>query len=272
MPITALPHRSLIRLSGPDRVEFLQGLVSNDVRKAEAGTPIWAAFLTPQGKFLHDLFITADGDSLLLECETERRDDLLTRLKRFKLRSNVTLEPEDTLSVFVSWDGAAPDGTHVFADPRLDTAGHRVWTTDIEPTASLDDYDTHRIAHGLPDGSRDIQVEKAILLENGFEELHGVDYEKGCYMGQELTARTHYRALIKKRLLPIAFDGPSPSPGAEITQDGKVVGEVKSGVDGQALALMRLAALETEGLLETGARLVTVQVPGWVKLPEKEDA
>ena len=272
MPVAALPHRALIRLSGADRVAYLQGLISNDVQKAEDGTPIWAAFLTPQGKFLHDMFVAKDGDSLLLECERERRDDLLTRLKRFKLRSDVALEPDDTLRVFASWGGTQAEGSHAFEDPRLPEMGQRIWTGTFDTDSDLAAYDTHRIALSVPDGSRDIQVEKAILLENGFEELNGVDYEKGCYMGQELTARTHYRALIKKRLLPITFEGPTPSPGTDISQDGKNVGEVKSGVPGAALALMRLTALDGGAPITAGGTEVTVRIPSWVELPEKEDA
>ena len=120
---------------------------------------------------------------------------------------------------------------------------------------------------GVPDGSRDLQVEKAILLENGFDELHGIDWDKGCYMGQELTARTRYRGLIKKRLLPVRFDGPTPAPGSQVTCEGKDAGTLCSSIGDRGLALLRLERLD--GPLLAGGTLLKPEPPDWIKLPER---
>ena len=141
------------------------------------------------------------------------------------------------------------NGGVMYVDPRLAAAGRRwaltreaagrVWAT--VPQGSPQDYDAHRMSLGLPDGSRDMEVEQALLLENGFDELHGVDYQKGCYIGQELTARTHFRALIKKRLLPVKVNGMAPPPGSALTTlDGADAGEMRSAIGDWGLALIRL--------------------------------
>lgn len=286
---TALPHRALVAIGGDDRAGFLQGMISNDMRHVEAGQAMWAAFLTAQGKFLHEFFVVPHRDVILLECERARRDDLITRLARYKLRAKVTLAPLDTLEVGVAWgDGAAAalevteslgtvkergDGV-VYTDPRLPGAGVRFALTPAQAVALPMDraapeaYDAHRIALGLPDGSRDMEVEKALLLENGFEELHGVDFEKGCYIGQELTARTHYRALIKKRLMPVTIDGATPAPGEALTVDGRDAGEMKSIAGARGLALVRLDAWKGGGNLTAGAARITPVKPDWMQLPQ----
>jgi folate-binding protein YgfZ len=126
-------------------------------------------------------------------------------------------------------------------------------------------YDALRLSLGVPDGSRDLPVEKALLLESGFDELHGVDWDKGCYMGQELTARTKYRGLVKRRLFPVKVNGPLPAPGTAIQRDGQEVGEIRSGSGDRALAMLRLDARDG-ALTAEGARIVP-EVPGWMRLP-----
>lgn len=291
-----LENRSVFTVSGPDAAEFLQGLVSNDVTKVSERRAIWAAFLTPQGKFLHEFMIAALGPDFVLDCERDRRDDLIRRLSRYRLRSNVEVSPRDDLSVATAWGddaaesfgldaepGAAlPKGsTAVFVDPRLAAAGLRMIgpARDLESlaqsagceAASPVAYDTHRLALGLPDGSRDMEVEKALLLENGFAELNGVDFDKGCYIGQELTARTHYRALIKKRLLPVTIEGDAPGPGTGLSVDGADAGEMKSSADNQGLALVRLATWQSteDGVLTADAAKVTPSLPSWIKLQDR---
>ncbi len=120
----------------------------------------------------------------------------------------------------------------------------------------------------MPDGSRDLQVEKALLLENGFDELNGVDWKKGCYMGQELTARTKYRALIKKRLFPVRVEGALPEPGTPVHRDGEEVGELRSGTGDRALAMLRLDAARGGGALTAGDARIVPEIPGWMQLPE----
>lgn len=287
---TTLPHRALVAVGGEDRIAFLQGMISNDMRHVEAGQAMWAAFLTPQGKFLHEFFVVPHRDLVLLECERARRDDLVTRLSRFKLRAKVTLAPLDTLEVGAAWGDEATaaletaeqpgtvaergDGV-LYTDPRLLGAGVRFalrpeQVRDLAMTAAAPEaYDGHRIPLGLPDGSRDMEVDKALLLENGFEELRGVDFKKGCYIGQELTARTHYRALIKKRLMPVTIDGATPPPGEALMLDGKDAGEMKSAAGGQGLALIRLDAWKSGGRLTAGDARITPVKPEWMQLPNE---
>jgi len=132
------------------------------------------------------------------------------------------------------------------------------------------DYDALRLAQGVPDGSRDLPVEKALLLESGFDELNGIDWKKGCYMGQELTARTKYRGLVRKRLFPVRLDGPLPAPGTPVERDGQEVGEIRSGLGDRALAMLRLDGLQGDGLMAAGTRIVP-EMPTWMRLPEAKD-
>ena len=168
-----------------------------------------------------------------------------------------------------------------FADPRLPGLGVRVLTEAGEAAAILGshgfvpampaDYDALRLALGVPDGSRDLPVEKALLLESGFDELNGIDWKKGCYMGQELTARTKYRGLVRKRLFPVRLDGPLPAPGTPVERDGQEVGEIRSGLGDRALAMLRLdsveASMKGDGLTAAGTRILP-EVPAWMRLPE----
>lgn len=287
-----LPDRGILAISGPDARAFLQGLVSNDVEKVDERHAVWAAFLTPQGKYLHDFFLAQDADgTLLLEGERGRLDDLRKRLTLYKLRSKAEIadRSDDFLVAAVfgvdagaalgldgSDAGTATDfaGGIAFVDPRLAEAGTRaVLPTENGRQALLDaglaeagrdTYDRHRLVLGLPDGSRDLVAEKSILLESGFDELHGVDWNKGCYLGQELTARTKYRGLVKKRLVPVAIDGTAPEPGTDVIADGKAVGEMRSAAGGVGLALLRLDALADEaGELVAGGARLTPRKPAW---------
>ena len=280
-----LPHRSVISVAGADRVEFLQGLISNDTRKVAPGCAIWAALLTPQGRFLNDMFVVdAGGDTFFLETERERAPALAKKLKMYTLRSKVTVEDLGaSLEVAAVFGDEASKalgiGKASFIDPRLKTLGVRV----IAPTgqaaallaargfdeAPLSTYDALRLPLGVPDGSRDLQVEKALLLENGFDELNGVDWKKGCYMGQELTARTKYRALIKKRLFPVRVEGVLPEPGTPVHRDGEEVGELRSGTGDRALAMLRLDAARGNGsVLTAGDARIVPETPPWMRLPD----
>ncbi len=265
--IAALPARAVIAITGQDRVDFLQGLVSNDVATAAPGRAVWAALLTPQGKWLADFFILSDGERLLLDCERTQLPMLQQRLSRYRLRSRVALNETDLL-VYVAWDGD-PDVTGIVAhDPRLPEAGWRVLAIDpIAANASQDDWDQYRLGLGLPDGSRDMESEKSVLLEAGFDELNGVSWTKGCYMGQELTARTKYRGLLKRRLVPVRIDGQTPPPGAPLLRDGREVGTMRSASGPLGMAVVRLEALKSA--LTSDKTTVTPLVPGWMRLGQQ---
>ncbi|RDD61480.1 YgfZ/GcvT domain-containing protein [Ferruginivarius sediminum] len=287
-----LAHRGVLRVTGADARSFLQGIVSNDVMQVGAERAIWSAFLTPQGRFLHEFFLAEGPDgNLWLDCEAERREHLRKRLSIYKLRAQADiLDANEELAVAAligeralglldlpALEGyARPFGAGVaFTDPRLGPLGARA----ILPRASMEetlseagfalgevaDYDRHRLSLGVPEGSGDLEVERATLMESGFDELHGVSWEKGCYLGQELTARMKYRGLSKKRLVPVEIEGPAPEPGTDIRRDGKPAGTLRSAVDGVGLALIRLDQLDgaEAGAFEAGEARLTARKPDW---------
>lgn len=275
MPLSScvLPARGVLKITGNDRLSFLQGLISNDINKVTDEQAIYSAFLTPQGKFICDFFIIGCGDGLLVDMAEDALPAFKKKLTMFKLRADVAITDVsadyDVQVAFGANDELTQAG--VFADPRLKEAGYRAILpagTKIENTESVDvsAYETHRITLGLPDGARDMTPEKSILLENGFDELNGVDWKKGCYMGQELTARTKYRALIKKRLFPVTFEEAAPESGTAILAGDKTVGEVHSSQGTKALATLKLDALE-EPLSANGLPL-SVNKPDWMVIPE----
>jgi folate-binding protein YgfZ len=261
--ITALPMRAVLAVTGEDRVGFLQGLVSNDVAEAAPGRAIWAALLNPQGKWVADFFILSDGERLLLDCERAQFAMLQQRLSRYRLRSRVILN-DANLRVYAAWDGDPEETAIAARDPRLPEAGWRLLSEEpLHANAAEADWDMHRLALGLPDGSRDMEAEKSILLEAGFDELNGVSWSKGCYMGQELTARTKYRGLVKRRLVPVMIDGMAPPPGTPLLRDGREVGIMRSATGRHGMALVRLEALESE-LTSAEATVIPV-VPEWMR-------
>jgi len=270
--------RAVLRISGADRIEFLQGVVSNDVAKAGNDRGVWAAFLTPQGKYLHDFFLAAEGGSILLDCERARADDLRKRLRRYTLRSDARVEAADDLVVALTAAEPVPtpDGAVCFPDPRHPDAGRRLIgergaaeralaAAGLTPADPLD-WDRRRLALGLPDGSRDLEVERSTLAEANADLLGGIDWEKGCWMGQEVTARMHYRGLAKRRLTPMRADGPVPPRGAAVERDGKPVGECRSSAGGLVMALVRTDAIdEAETGLRSGETRLHPAPPEWLK-------
>lgn len=289
-----LEDRGILAVSGPDRRPFLQGLVSNDVDKVSPTAARYAAFLTAQGKYLHDFIMVEAGESIWLDAEAARLGDLKRRLSMYRLRARVSLDERSDLAVAAifgageaailglpSEPGAArPLGSGVaFVDPRLALLGARAILPRENARAVLADagiaetgfdiYDRLRLSLGIPDGSRDLVLEKSILLESGFDELNGVDWEKGCYIGQELTARTKYRGLVKKRLTPVRIEGPAPPPGAAVTADGREIGEMRSSRDGLGLALLRIEPVREGKMLAAGESILVPVRPAWMR-PENE--
>ncbi len=265
-----LDGRGLVAVSGPDARPFLQGLISQDVDLVGAERAAYGALLTAQGRFLHDFLIVELDGALVLDCEAARAQDLMRRLARYKLRSKVELAlVGERHQVAAMWGegtaaalglpsaaGAATAfaGGLAFADPRLAALGARAILPAGGAAAALTAagfapadfaaYDAHRLALAVPDGSRDMQPEKSLLLESNLDALNAISWDKGCYVGQELTARTRYRKLVKRRLTPVEIDGPTPAPGTPVVSGGNEIGTVHSAVDGRGLAVIRLAALE----------------------------
>jgi folate-binding protein YgfZ len=266
--IATLEHRRVIAVEGEDRVSFLQGLVSQDMERAAPGNAVWTALLTPQGKWLAEFFVFSDASRLLLDVEAAQQEMITTRLSRFRLRARVAMTATPFV-VQVAWDGPAPavPAGLIAADPRLDAAGWRILSDPpLAETAKVAEWDAHRILLGLPDGSRDLESEKTVLLEAGFDELNGISWTKGCYMGQELTARTRYRGLLKRRLVPVTIAGPVPEPGTAVMSDNRDVGTMRSAAGGHGLAVLRLDVLN-RAALTCGDATLTPQVPVWMRLP-----
>jgi folate-binding protein YgfZ len=286
-----LDDRGVLAVSGPDRRPFLQGLVSNDVDKVSPTASRYAALLTAQGKYLHDFIMVETGESIWLDAEAARLGDLKRRLSMYRLRARVSLDERSDLAVAAifgageaaifglpSEPGAArPFGTGVvFIDPRLASLGARAILPRENARAALanagiaetgfDIYDRLRLSLGIPDGSRDLVLEKSILLESGFDELNGVDWQKGCYIGQELTARTKYRGLVKRRLTPVRIEGPVPPPGVAVTADGREIGEMRSSRDGCGLALLRIEPVREGKMLVAGETILVPVTPAWMRL------
>ncbi|MEE9249706.1 MAG: folate-binding protein [Alphaproteobacteria bacterium] len=289
-----LADRGVLIVSGADARGFLQGLISNDINKVGPDRAIYAAFLTPQGKYLHDFFIAQIGDSLMIDCEGARLDDLVRRLGFFRLRAEVSLDDASQRWTVLALlgDGARDSqslrgqegrggpfaGGICFVDARYAGVGARALLPKeggVEALksaalrqATAEDYERLRLSYGLPDGSRDLAIEKSLLLENGFEELNGLDWDKGCYVGQELTARTRYRGLVRKCLLPVTVEGPLPESGTRIMLGEREAGEMRSGLDKMGLAMLRLEMVEKaekEGtpLTAKDAKL-TAHRPAWM--------
>jgi tRNA-modifying protein YgfZ len=286
-----LEDRGILAVSGADHRIFLQGLVSNDVDKVGSAQACYAALLTAQGKYLHDFMMIESGGEIWLETEARRLSDLKRRLSIYRLRAKAALEerPELVVAAVFGEGARAPMGLSekpgaarpfasgvAFVDPRLAALGVRCLLprTDIRRAlegrglteAGFGAYDRLRLELGIPDGGRDLVPEKSILLEAGFDELNGVDWQKGCYIGQELTARTKYRGLIKKRLMPVEIDGPAPAPGTIVTVDGREVGEMRSSRDGIGLALLRIEPVAEGKHLKAGETTIVASKPGWMRL------
>lgn len=219
--------RQIIRLTGEDRVPFLQGMVTNDVARA----PCWAAMLTPQGKYLADFLIVPDGDALLIDVDARLADDLMRRLSMYKLRSRVMLEASDM--PVARGTGPAPQGA--INDPRHPALGWRLYGQAGDDGS---DWDAIRVAHAIPETLTELIPNETYILETGFERLHGVDFRKGCYVGQEVTARMKHKTELRKGLAVLRIDGAAPI-GTPITADGREVGTLFTQSGGQALAHVR---------------------------------
>ncbi|MEN3974071.1 folate-binding protein [Emcibacter sp. SYSU 3D8] len=269
-----LEERGILAIGGSQRREFLQGLISNDVEQVGPSGAVYAALLTPQGKFLFEFFIAELGDVLLLDTDRDRLPDLQRRLMMYKLRSDAAIADRSAdFAVYAllgpvegigGTPGAAPDvdGGVIFADPRSARLGARA----VLPRAGAADalegmgfapapfvaYEALRVAVGAADARRDLEVDKTLLLEANFDTFNGVSFSKGCYVGQELTARTKYRGNVRRRLYPVLFEG-AAAPGAEVLLGDKPAGQVRSVAGNRGIALLRIE--DVDQAREQGASL-----------------
>ncbi|MCB1341712.1 MAG: folate-binding protein YgfZ [Pseudooceanicola sp.] len=225
-----MPDRRILRLSGTDTEDFLQGLVTNDLRRLADGL-VYAALLTPQGKYLADFFLLRDGDGVLLDVAEPLADDLLRRLTMYKLRADVRIEA--TALGVSRGTGAAPAGA--LADPRHPALGWRLYGEASGDDGS--DWDAIRVEHLIPESGVELTPD-TFILETGFEALHGVDFRKGCYVGQEVTARMKHKTELRKGLRRVRVVGEA-GPGDEIVADGKAAGTLLTRFGDRAIAYLR---------------------------------
>jgi folate-binding protein YgfZ len=261
-PVARLESRALIAVGGADWRAFLQGLLTQDVETLAPGEARFAALLTPQGRLLHDLFLVGRDGGCWLDCQAASRAALLQRLTVYRLRAKVTLAA-DEIPVLAAWD-ARPAGDGWFADPRLPELGWRGYGAAAAATATEAEYERRRLDVGVP-GAPDWGEDRAYPLEADFDVLNGVDFKKGCFVGQETTSRMKRRGSIKSRMLPIDFDGAAPAIGAEILAGTLRAGEVLSGAGGRAMALVRLDRIEGAALTVDG-RACRVVMPVWMAI------
>lgn len=261
-----LKNRSAIKLTGPDAKNLLQGLITNDIKNLDSDNPLYAGLLSPQGKYLFDFIVTQHGDDIYLDCERERAPDLWRKLMMYKLRADAEITDEsDSVNIWAIWGDEDITGI-IYQDPRhwkigrraIVKKGHNLIIPDdgTHPCDPLKQgqYDIERITLGIPDGTRDIIADKNFWLECRAEALNGVNFHKGCYIGQEQTARMKHRATLKKSLVPVRIDGGAPEFGTEIqTSEGKKVGDIRSSEGDFAIAYIRVEYSDTPIFAESKA-------------------
>lgn len=291
---STLHDRAVLALEGADAASFLQGLITADIARVTEEHAVLAAFLSPQGKFLADFFILKQGERYLLETERATFDNLLRRLSMYKLRADVQILPQEGWEV-VSLRGdkvweqtglkptpgaveyASADQVFLLTDPRSARMGVRLigradgiarYLTQHPVEASApEEYEYHRLSLGIPEGSKDAVVDRTVALENGYDKLHAVDFTKGCYVGQEVTARSHHLGTLRKRLYQIRSEHPLPPPGSEIHAGERNLGQIRSTCRDVGLAIIRGEEWENarkEGVkASSGGVEIVISPPFW---------
>ncbi len=256
MPIAHLDDRAVLRVAGTDARSFLQGLLTNDLDALTPATPLYAGLLSPQGKALFDMLLFDAGDgAVLIDVAADRAAALAKRLTMYKMRKAVTIEAVD-VGVYARWD----DAHTAASDPRLTALGQRWIGSDVAADSAPDAYDAHRRALGVP-GSTDIGNDELLWLETGADLLNGVSFTKGCYVGQENTARMHHRDKVRRRLLAFGFAGDT---GDGVLRDsaGRQAGTLRTLAHGVAIAHVRVEA--TSGPLGLNGAPLELLHPAWL--------
>jgi hypothetical protein len=288
MQAALLPERGVVKVAGPDARHFLNGIATNDLGNPGPEAARFAALLTPQGKIVVDFITVAaapeDGNGFFLDCPKALAGTLVEKLTFYRLRAKVTIEDlSPALAVMAAWDtqgkSTETDYGLCYADPRLPALGTRIIVppnlaaeTAADLGATLTDaeaYDAHRIALGVPRGGQDFIYLDAFPHEADMDQLAGVDFDKGCYIGQEVVSRVEHRSAARNRVVPVVFDGAAPSPGLEVLAGDKPVGVMGSGSLGRGLALLRLDrvadAQTTTTPLIAGGIALRAEKPVWAK-------
>lgn len=271
-----LPARTLLQVSGKDAAHFLHNLLTNSVEGLTEGKAAYAALLTPQGKIIGDIFVLARANGFLLDVPVDRAAELIKRLTLYKLRAAVVIATVENGRVLAVWDTDAPP-PGAYADPRLAELGFRI---PVEPADQAPvpadsivpdvEWHAHRIMLGVPEGGLDFLYDDAFPHEADLDQLNGIDFAKGCYIGQEIVSRMEHRGTARTRTIPVSVEGAAPPPGTEIRAGEKVAGALGSSSGGHALARLRLDRVEDalaadSGLSAGETPLSLAPKPGWVR-------
>jgi folate-binding protein YgfZ len=275
MKAALLPDRGVVKVAGTDARKFLNGLVTADL--VNAASPRFAALLTPQGKIIVDFIVVEAADGVLLDCPRALAEALVERVSFYKLRAKVTVENRsEVLGVMALWDGTSA-GDSCYPDPRLPQLGLRCIVPAPQAAAAavgaeLVDaaaYEAHRIGLGVPSGGLDFAYGDAFPHEADMDQLHGVDFQKGCYVGQEVVSRMEHRGSARSRVIPVVFAGAAPATGSAVTAAGRSVGTMGSAAGDRGLALMRLdrvdEALAAGAALMAGDTQLRLTKPAWAR-------
>jgi hypothetical protein len=285
MQAALLPDRGVVKVAGDGARAFLNGLVTNDATKVAPGSPRFAALLTPQGKIIADFILAEapaeDGGGFFLDCPKALAPTLVEKLNFYKLRAKVICEDlSAVLGVMAVWDGAGEtDYGLCYGDPRLPGLGSRIMLPPhlaAEAAADLgaalvdaEAYETHRILLGVPRGGSDFAYGDTFPHEADMDQLNGVDFGKGCYVGQEVVSRVEHRASARNRVVPIAYDEFAPMPAVDVMAGDKQVGTLGSTAKGHGLAMLRLDRVEDATVagtpLTAGGIAIRAVKPGWAR-------
>jgi len=287
MKAALLPDRGVVKVAGDDARRFLNGLVTSDMAKVAPGSPRFAALLTPQGKIIVDFIVAEapaeDGGGFFLDCPRALAATLVQKLNFYKLRAKVLAEDlSEVLGVMAVWDGEGDSEYGLcYPDPRLPALGMRAMLPPhlaADAAADLgaeliaaDAYEAHRIALGVPRGGMDFMYGDTFPHEADMDQLAGVDFDKGCYVGQEVVSRVEHRASARSRIVPVAYDEFAPSSGLPVMAGEKEVGHLGSTAHGRGLAMLRLDrvgdALTAGTPLTCGGIAIRAVKPDWARFP-----
>ncbi|MCJ2136233.1 folate-binding protein YgfZ [Methylobacterium sp. J-026] len=278
MPVALLPDRALVTVTGPDAAALLQGVLTCNVETLQPAEARLGALLAPQGKILFDFLVSRIPDGFRFDLPVDRAADLAKRLTLYRLRAQAVIAADPTVAVAVAWDGAAPAAAEPVADSRHPDLGARLYAAAgaFSADAAEADYHAHRIALGIPEGGRDYAFGDAFPHEALMDQLGGVDFRKGCYVGQEVVSRMQHRGTARTRILAAAYPDGVPAPGTEITAGGKVLGTTGSVAGPRGLALVRIDRLgDARDAGETpraGEHPVRLERPAYATFPMPEAA
>jgi tRNA-modifying protein YgfZ len=273
MPVALLPDRALVTVVGPDAATLLQGVLTCNVETLQAGEARLGALLTPQGKILFDFLVSRIPDGFRFDVLADRAADLAKRLTLYRLRAQATIAADPTVAVAAAWAGPVPPAADAVADARHVDLGARLYAAAgaFAADAAEADYHAHRIALGVPEGGRDYVFGDAFPHEALMDQLGGIDFKKGCYVGQEVVSRMQHRGTARTRILSAAYPNGAPPSGTAITAAGKVLGTTGSAAGTRGLALVRLDrlgdALAAGETPRAEDRPVTLERPAYATFP-----